>query len=280
MTNTINYIKKTLSEFYPESEINGVTRIVIEDILNIPYHAILSDKNRKITSEEFTKIEDILSRLKKSEPIQYILGRTEFCGLPFVVNQNVLIPRPETEELVEIIIRQNNAENLSILDIGTGSGCIAVSLAKLMSEANISAWDVSEDALIVAKENAKMNTVNVNFNRVDVLGDYPTDKKFDIIVSNPPYVLESDKSGMDKNVLDHEPHLALFVPDDKALMFYERIADVAKKLLNPSGKLYFEIHYLKGQETMDMLKEKGFSDVTLSKDLSGNDRMVHASLIQ
>lgn len=230
--------------------------------------------NIEITPDQQQEIDAIIDRLKKHEPIQYILEETEFFGLPFTVNKNVLIPRPETEELVELIISENKKPGLHILDIGTGSGAIAIALAKQMDKANVSAWDISYKALDVAVLNSKINSVDISFKIVDVLGDYPIDKKFDIIVSNPPYIMEKEKVSMEQNVLDYEPHSALFVPDNNALLFYNRIADISSNLLNPGGKLYFEINRAKGQETVTILKEKGFTQIALFKDLSKNDRMV------
>lgn len=278
MTDIVTRIKESLADFYPESETRGFARIILEEVFNQRYPLIVADKSKKITAEQLTKIEKILDRLCKYEPIQYIVGKTEFFGLPFFVDESVLIPRPETEELVELIIRQNMTENLSVLDIGTGSGCIAISLAKMVNGTDVYGWDISEKALSIAEKNAKNNEVDIIFQQVDVLNKYPVDKKFDVIVSNPPYVLESDKQSMEKNVLEHEPHLALFVPDDRALLFYERIADMARVLLKYEGKLYFEIHHLKGSETVEMLQSKGFENVELYRDLSGRDRMVYATL--
>ena len=275
MSKVISYIKKSLIAYYPESEISGFTRIIIEHVTGKSYHqALLDDKS--LTDEQQKKIQDIVERLKKQEPIQHIIEETEFFGLPFFVNKNVLIPRPETEELVELIINENKTTNLNVLDIGTGSGAIAIALAKYLKGANISAWDVSYKALDVAAINAKANSVDLSFKLVDVLKEYPRDTKFDIIVSNPPYILEKEKEDMEQNVLAHEPHLALFVPDNQPLLFYERIADIALHLLNPKGKLYFEINRAKGRETIAMLEGKGFTDVTLFQDMSGNDRMVKA----
>lgn len=240
----------------------------------------MTEQDLKLNSTQKSKLEAAISRLENYEPIQYILEETEFFGLPFYVNKNVLIPRPETEELVELIINENLQEGLSVLDIGTGSGCIAISLAKYSRKADISAWEISPLALEVAILNSKKNNVNINFKKTDVLGEYPSDKRFDIIVSNPPYILEKEKQDMDANVLDYEPHTALFVPDDKSLIFYERIADIALQILKPNGKLYFEINRAKGQETIDMLKKKGFLNIELHKDLSGNDRMVRAEIVK
>ena len=276
MQDILQNIRKSLSGFYPDNEISGLVRLLIEHVTKSSMPALLSDKNTKITSEEVLKIDKIVERLQRFEPIQYILGETEFYGLPFTVNHDVLIPRPETEELVELILNENKATQPHILDIGTGSGCIAVSLQKHLPNASVKGWDISEKALAVAALNSKSNSVNVSFDQVDILSDYPTDQYFDIIVSNPPYVLDSEKTDMHANVLDYEPHTALFVADNDPLLFYNRIADVAIQLLTDGGKLYFEINRAKGQETIKMLEYKNFSEIRLIKDISGNDRMVRA----
>ncbi|PXV62814.1 release factor glutamine methyltransferase [Dysgonomonas alginatilytica] len=276
MQDIIQNIRKSLSDFYPDTEISGLTRLLIENVTQSSIPAFLSDKSKKITGEELLKIDKIIERLQKFEPIQYILGETEFYGLPYSVNKNVLIPRPETEELVELIINENKREDIRILDIGTGSGCIAISLKKYIPQSTVEGWDISNEALEVANRNSKNNSVDVAFSQVDILSDYPTEQRFDIIVSNPPYVLDSEKSQMHTNVLEYEPHTALFVADSNPLLFYERIADVATQLLTNGGKLYFEINRMKGQETIKMLKDKNFSTIQLIKDISGNDRMVRA----
>ena len=276
MQDILQNIRKSLSGFYPDNEISGLVRLLIEHVTKSSMPALLSDKNTKITSEEVLKIDKIVERLQRFEPIQYILGETEFYGLPFTVNQDVLIPRPETEELVELILNENKATQPQILDIGTGSGCIAVSLLKHLPNASVKGWDISEKALAVAALNSKSNSVNVSFDQVDILSDYPTDQYFDIIVSNPPYVLDSEKTDMHANILDYEPHTALFVADNDPLLFYNRIADVAIQLLTDGGKLYFEINRAKGQETIKMLEYKNFSEIRLIKDISGNDRMARA----
>lgn len=276
MQDILQNIRKSLSGFYPDNEISGLVRLLIEHVTKSSMPALLSDKNTKITSEEVLKIDKIVERLQRFEPIQYILGETEFYGLPFTVNRDVLIPRPETEELVELILNENKESKPRILDIGTGSGCIAVSLQKLLPNASVKGWDISEKALAVAALNSKSNSVNVTFNQVDILSDYPTNHSFDIIVSNPPYVLDSEKTDIHANVLEYEPHTALFVADNNPLLFYNRIADVAIQLLTDGGKLYFEINRAKGQETIKMLENKKFSEIRLIKDISGNDRMVRA----
>lgn len=277
MQKTISYIKEYLKAYYPESEISGFIRIIIEHITKRSYpQAVISDT--KLTEEQTILLHSILDRLKTFEPIQYIIGETEFFGLPFHVTKDVLIPRPETEELVELILNENKKSGLKVLDIGTGSGAIAIALAKHLEKADIEAWDISEEALKIATFNAESNAVDITFRNVDVLKDYPTDTKFDIIVSNPPYILEKEKSEMDQNVLDYEPHTALFVPDNNGLLFYDRIADIALDLLEPNGKLYFEINQAKGQNTVELVKSKGFINVSLFQDLNKNDRMVRAEV--
>jgi release factor glutamine methyltransferase len=226
--------------------------------------------------------ETVLSELKKEKPIQYILGETEFYGLRFRVNENTLIPRPETEELVELIISDNqitkNTNSLTILDIGTGSGCIAISLAKNLSNAKVSAIDVSEKALEMAKKNAEINEVNVNFILADVLKISTLQEKYDVIVSNPPYVRNLEKHEIKPNVLEFEPHLALFVEDDDALIFYRKIAELALKNVSENGKLYFEINQYLGKETVELLENLGFKNVKLIKDIYENDRMIFATI--
>lgn len=275
MQQLTTYIQESLKELYPENEISGFSRIIIEHITHKPYRIIMLDKY-EFSDQERDMATLIIERLKKYEPIQYILEETEFFGLPFSVNRHTLIPRPETEELVELIINENTKNDLSILDIGTGSGCIAIALAKHLKGSSIHAWDISAEAIDIARLNSKKNGVDIQFRNIDILSDYPTDSKFDIIVSNPPYVLESEKANMDSNVLNYEPHTALFVPDNKALLFYERIADVANNLLKSGGKLYFEINQAKGKETIEMLNQKGYLNTVLYKDMSGLDRMVKA----
>lgn len=277
MRRAIPYIKESLKAYYPENEISGFIRIIIEHISHKPYPQAYAD-HLIFSCETNVQIESILERLKRYEPIQYIFGQTEFFGLPFSVNSDTLIPRPETEELVELIINENNKSGLKILDIGTGSGAIAIALAKHLNKADVFAWDFSQGALDMAQHNAERNNAQVEFNKVDVLDDYPKDIKYDIIVSNPPYVLESEKNVIEQNVLAYEPHSALFVPDANALLFYNRIADIALDALRPGGKLYFEINQVKGDETMEVLRKKGFKEVVLFKDLSKNDRMVRGAL--
>ena len=223
----------------------------------------------------------ILKRLQKEEPIQYILGKTEFYGLPFLVDKNTLIPRPETEELVEWILSEiqkiqggNQKTPLAILDIGTGTGCIPITLAKNTVNTVITAIDISAAALRVAKKNAVLNSVPINFIMQDILKTTQLPQKYNLIVSNPPYVRELEKVEISANVLENEPHLALFVANKNPLVFYDKIADLAKQQLNENGMLFFEINQYLGKETVKMLEEKGFQNIQLKKDLSGNDRML------
>ena len=232
----------------------------------------------------------ILEQLKKEIPIQYLLGTTHFYGLEFEVNSNVLIPRPETEELVDWIIQSRNfgtkfnpevsgqSSKFKILDIGTGSGCIAISLAKNLPNAEVFALDVSDKALATAQKNAELNLVTIQFIHQSILETEDLGQQFDLIVSNPPYVRHLEKQEIKKNVLDNEPHLALFVDDNNALIFYRKIAELALKNLNPQGQLYFEINQYLGQETLDLLQEMGFKDITLRKDIYGNDRMIQCTI--
>ena len=273
----VSAIKNSLKGYYDEGEISAFIRIILPYITRRQYSSLILDDKDDIDDIQLAAV---VNRLKQFEPIQYIIGEEEFFGLTFKVTPDTLIPRPETEELVELILAENKDLNpsASILDIGTGSGCIAISIAKYMAEGKVTAWDISEGALAVARGNASLNNVIVDFECVDVLGRYPQSHKFDIIVSNPPYVMDSEKGDMTANVLKYEPHSALFVPDNKALMFYEHIADIGRELLNPNGKLYFEINRAKGQEMIDMLESKGYSYVNIVKDLSGNDRIVGAQI--
>jgi release factor glutamine methyltransferase len=232
------------------------------------------------------KWNSIVSDLKVNKPIQYIFGETEFYGLRFLVNENTLIPRQETEELVELIIESTNYElrntKLKVLDIGTGSGCIAISLAKHLPTSEVFAIDVSKEALATAKKNAELNKVAINFILTNILDVIKLraleglDKQFDIIVSNPPYVRNLEKAEIKPNVLEYEPHLALFVDDIDALLFYRKIAELAIKNLNPNGKLYFEINQYLGKETVELVESFGFKNVKLIKDIYGNDRIVFA----
>lgn len=271
------YFIKELLAIYDEVEAESFFYLTLEKFHRLRRIDLALQPNFEIGENEVEKWKNVLTDLKKQKPIQYILGETEFYGLPFLVNKDVLIPRPETEELVELILvesRKSKVESLRILDIGTGSGCIPISLKKNLPDAEFFAVDVSENALEVAKENAKVNGVEVNFIKINILETEDLDQKFDIIVSNPPYVRMLEKEEIKPNVLEFEPHLALFVEDNDPLLYYRKIAQLAKKNLNENGKLYFEINQYLGKETVGLLESLGFTNIRLFKDIYGNDRMV------
>ncbi len=273
MKQLLKKINDAIGALYTQSEVSALSRIIATELLNISQTNYLLKEPVTLTPEEEEKVTDALERLKQKEPIQYILGYSDFCGLRFAVTPAVLIPRPETSELIEWITEESHTAK-SILDIGTGSGCIAVSLATMMPQARITAWDISTQALAVAQKNSTANGSNVLFEERDILTYEPTDESYDIIVSNPPYIKEVEKKEMEDNVLLWEPHLALFVPDNDPLLFYRTIAEKAQKMLTPGGKLFFEINRAHGTETVEMLSRLGYHNITLRKDLAGNDRMV------
>jgi len=277
MQAAIRHIQSELQGLYPETEIRSFTNLMIEKLTGFSSTQIILNKNTLFSDIQGHEIESFIELLKKHVPIQYILGETEFYGLPFLVNDSVLIPRPETEELVDWIRNENKRnEAINILDIGTGSGCIAIALKHEFPNAVVEAFDISDNALETAHTNADLNKLEVLFSKVDILNVGELNKKWDIIVSNPPYIPEQDKGEMEANVLEHEPHLALFVPDNDPLLFYRHIALFAQKLLNPNGKLYFEIHRDFGNECVELLTSLGFSEVELRKDISGNNRMIRS----
>ncbi|MEO5778116.1 MAG: peptide chain release factor N(5)-glutamine methyltransferase [Flavobacterium sp.] len=272
--------KKELLSLYDEQEIDSFFYIILEKLHGLKRIDLALNPETVMDGIHLKQWKGIISDLKIQKPIQYILGETEFYGLPFLVNENTLIPRPETEELVDLILSNNqitkSTNPLKILDIGTGSGCIAISLAANISNAEVSAIDVSEKALATAKKNAEINKVKVDFLLKNILETEDLELQFDIIVSNPPYVRNLEKAEIKPNVLEYEPHLALFVEDTDALLFYRKIARLAIKNLAPNGKLYFEINQYLGKETVQLLKDLGFQNVQLSKDIYGNDRMICA----
>ena len=275
MKSIANKIHEGLATAYSDGEIKALTRILATELLGVSQMAFYLKDDITLTTEQQALLDNAIKRLQQHEPIQYILGYSDFCGLRFKVTPATLIPRPETSELVEWIVNESNGTE-NILDIGTGSGCIAVSLASKLSQAKVSAWDISHDALAVATENSKANGYAVTFKQVDILAYQPNDEQFDIIVSNPPYIKEVEKEQMEANVLDWEPHTALFVPDNDPLLFYRTIAEKATKMLRPCGKLYFEINRAYGKETVDMLSALGYTDIELRKDFADNDRMIRA----
>ncbi len=267
-----------LEEHYPSEEIKSIFFILTERFLGTSRLDLALDTEKQISPAEVQKFEEFLDRLKSHEPVQYITGETEFFGSSFLVNKNVLVPRPETEELVQWILNdlQDVSGSKKILDIGTGSGCIAISLAKNLPEAEVSAMDISREALQMAKENAQRNNVKVNFIKADIL-QLNQLNNYDIIVSNPPYVRGQEKLQMRKNVLEHEPSLALYVKDEDPLIFYRQIVNLAKEGLTSGGNIYFEINQYLGLETEALLKDKGFS-TELKKDIFNNERMLKGTL--
>jgi release factor glutamine methyltransferase len=256
-----------LDSIYDADEIDSIFSIYLEDKLNILFS---SELNIEINEE----ISNDIQSLKSGKPIQHITGKAFFYDDFFFVNENTLIPRPETEELIELIKNDFDKDrNLSIIDLGTGTGCIPITLAKLFTNAEFSAIDVSEKALEIAQKNADKLGVKINFYQRDLLQNLNLDQKFDIIISNPPYIRNLEKAEMHKNVLDNEPHLALFVEDDNALIFYERLVEFAKNHLVDNGRIYCEINQYLGQETHDLFA-KFYTNTTVIKDMSGNDRML------
>ena len=266
-----NKMKSTLSSIYEIDEMNSIFFLISEEFLQIPRSKILLADEIELDSNKEILFLDALNRLKTHEPIQYVLGKITFMDLEFKVNSNVLIPRPETEELVRLMLKEG-LDGKEILDIGTGSGCIAISLAKNLPNAKVSAIDISEDALEVARENAKLNNVDIDFINADIF-DYKSEKKYDVIVSNPPYVTESEKLLMKSNVLDFEPKQALFVADDNPLLNYKAILNFSKTSLNTNGKIYFEINEKYEDEIKDLSYYYGYSNADCSKDIFGKNRI-------
>lgn len=279
MQHTLSSIRSALAPDYPESEITGFTRLIFKKVCGYTTADLILYKNNILSDSTRTKIESIVKRLTLHEPIQYILGETEFMGFTFLTAPGVLIPRPETEELVDLIVRENGQDPVRILDIGTGSGCIAISLARLLPTASVSAWDISPAALEIARTNNRSLHAGVSFGEVDILQPdaKPDSGPFDILVSNPPYVCFDEKTGMEQNVLLYEPHTALFVPDDDPLLFYRAIARSGRTLLAPQGKIYFEINSRFGPQTTELLQQLGYVRINLHQDISGRDRMISAA---
>jgi release factor glutamine methyltransferase len=279
------HIHEALSKIYPKTEIDSFFFLMIEEKLNLQRIDTVLKPDFLISQDNLTTFLKIIKRLQNEEPIQYILKKTSFYGLPFIVDKNTLIPRPETEELVAWIIEEaskgklHKKDKISILDIGTGTGCIPISLAKNLIKSSVSAIDISQKALLIAKKNALLNNTKIDFFEMDILNTESLPQKFDIIVSNPPYVRELEKIEIKKNVLQNEPHLALFVDNNNPLLFYKKIADLAIKYLRQDGLLFFEINQYLEKETVKMLEMKGFKNIELRKDLFGNYRMIQCNNI-
>lgn len=275
-------LRHTLMDRFTKDEVRTYIFIIMKEVCGLKPYQILLDKDVLITKNQRRLALEYARRISADEPVQYVFGKEEFFNLQFSVNPSVLIPRPETTELVEMVLEDYMGSAPRILDIGTGSGCIAISLAKYLPEAKVFALDVSEEALAVARENANSNGVKVTFGQEDILrdkneDDFVSSRIYDCIVSNPPYVTNSEKLKMERNVLEYEPELALFVSDEDPLVFYRVISDFAIRHLATNGSLYFEINQRFGQETVNLLRKKGkYRSVELFKDISGNDRMIRA----
>jgi release factor glutamine methyltransferase len=266
-----------LATIYDHQECESIFYIILENKHLLKRIDLALQPNLSLSNEELAHWNFILQELKTEKPIQYILGKTFFYDLEIFVDKNVLIPRQETEELVDWIIKENKnhkIDTLKILDIGTGSGCIAISLAKNIPNCAVTAIDISEKALAIAQKNTAHNQVNINFELNNILQTNDLNQIYDIIVSNPPYVRELEKTEMKKNVLENEPQLALFVADNDPLIFYKKIAELAQKNLSENGKLYFEINQYLGSETFDLLEKMNFKNIKLIQDIYSNDRML------
>jgi len=276
----VRFFKEQLKSIYEPSEITILTALCFEKFTHIKRAEIALKENETISESQLLKFNFAIKDLKKNVPIQYVLSETQFFNLPFLVTPDVLIPRPETEELVNLIINENKFLSPAVIDIGTGSGCISISVKKNIPDARVVALDVSEKALEVAKKNAAINQTELEFVLDDILNPKSDiiNKKFDIVVSNPPYIGLNEKGTIEKNVIDYEPHLALFVNDSNPLLFYEAIAELALKILHPRGQIYFEINEKYGEECLLLLNQKGFKNVTLLKDLSNKNRILRGNI--
>ena len=285
---TYNELWRQLTQVYDDYEAKAIARMVYEVRFGLMPSDLFIGKDTQLSTDDQKLLAEITQRLLTGEPIQYVLGEAEFGGRTFHVEPGVLIPRPETYELCQWIMKERRGKkeegrNTSILDIGTGSGCIACTLAAELADAEVTAWDISDDALRIATENAKRTNVHVSFEKVDVLNTSHLNRErpatgLDIIVSNPPYICNKERATMERNVLEHEPELALFVPDDDPLLFYRTIARFAAKALNPGGALYFEINPLYVSEMQQMLSEEGFSHTEIRNDQFGKQRFTKSCL--
>lgn len=269
-------IYSALAQTSEESERSAIVRAICCDILGISTTAYYLKESVVLTAEQESLLDSIIMRLQQGEPLQYIEGKAPFYGMDFIVNPNVLIPRPETAELVDWIINDHTTQQPHILDLGTGSGCIAISLSKQMPQATVEACDISEGALEVAKANNRENGTSVTFFHHDILDlTTPLPHAYDILVSNPPYIMQSEATDMELHVTEWEPHTALFVPDNDALRFYRAIAEIGQtEALKPGGHIYVEINQALGKETAELFESYGYKEVTLRKDIFGNDRMI------
>lgn len=305
MTETVAYIRSSLKDLYPPGEAQALVRLIMERVCGISTYQLLLGKGKDLSDTEKSKIKEIVEGLRLYKPIQYLIGTAEFYGMVFKVTPDVLIPRPETAELVERVVKDYHGQSPRILDVGTGSGCIAIALAKHIPGARVTGMDISPEALSIATENAHGNDVSVHFIEFDILSESKISssrmarefhqhetkcslgrnkvfismkQKLDCIVSNPPYIMNKEKAAMEANVLEHEPHLALFVPDDDPLLFYRAIARFGQSTLAKGGRLYFEINALCGNQTVALLEQENYKEVELIQDLYGKDRIVKAKI--
>ncbi|MBQ3238251.1 MAG: peptide chain release factor N(5)-glutamine methyltransferase [Bacteroidaceae bacterium] len=276
MKQLIDKLQTSLSGTYEGHELTTIIRTICCDMLGIDTATYYLKEAVTLTTEQESLLRGIIDRLRQGEPLQYIEGKVPFCGMEFAVNSSVLIPRPETAELVDWIAREHATQQPRILDLGTGSGCIAIALSKQLPQATIEACDISAEALTVAKENARMNEAPVSFFTHDMLDlSTPLPHSYDILVSNPPYIRQSEAADMSIQVTEWEPHTALFVPDDDALRFYRAIAELGQtEALRPGGHIYVEINQALGKETVALFEAYGYQDVELRKDIYGNERMI------
>lgn len=264
-----------LKDLYPEPEINAFINIILKSVLGSSKLSALAFPETRLTNSQSCEIMSICSQLRTGKPLQYILGETSFYNLTIKVNSHTLIPRPETEELVDHIIKENKSFRGSIIDAGTGTGCIAISLAVNMPGVLVSGFDISEEAIVTAKENARIYNAPVSFFKADILKpDLNLFSKADILVSNPPYVTESEKRLMNRNVLDFEPRTALFVPDNNPLVFYRALINLAELILVPGGRVYFEINEIMGSLLLKLLDSNGYERIEIIKDINGKDRII------
>ena len=272
----IEKLQNALTQMADESERNAIIRAICCDILDISPTTYYLKETITLTTAQTTLVNSITERLQRGEPLQYIEGKAPFCGMEFIVTPAVLIPRPETAELVEWITTEHATQSPRILDLGTGSGCIAISLSQQMPHATVEACDISTEALEVAQTNNHENGTSVTFFHHDILSlDSPLPHSYDILVSNPPYIKQSEATDMENHVTQWEPHTALFVPDDDALRFYRAIAEIGQTdALKSGGEIYVEINQALGKETVELFKSYGYKEVTLRKDIYGNDRMI------
>lgn len=280
MKQTIKYIRQQLQNIYPAEEVQALIYLLLEKKHNMSKLDICMGKDKIFSTEERKEWEDIVKRLHNEEPVQYILNEAEFCGLCFKVTPDTLIPRPETAELVNWIIQDYSHLAPSVLDIGSGSGCIAISISAALPNAKVESWDISAAALDISRFNNEKAGTSVTFNQQDILSNYLPQRELDILVSNPPYITNSEKAEMSNNVLQWEPPTALFVSDKDPLIFYRAIAEYGCQSLKEYGSLYFEINRAYGNETVRLLEDMGYKNIILRKDLSGNDRMIKATFIK